>query len=299
MVARPSGTSPVLLALTAFTLLALPAVISAQDKDGDFRVFSFSEGRPRLGVTVDYRADKDRDRIGAHLVSVTPDGPADKAGLKAGDIITRFNGTALGGLKGDDEEESGPAMKLVELARKLEPGDTVSIEYRRDNDTRTTKVIAQDLGELGLARRWRMQTSPMPGRPGPEFFPRMPMMLEGGPGDLHFRFDGDPRGLRLADLNADLGEYFGTKSGVLVLETPRDSTLPLKAGDVILSIDGRAPTSEAHARRILNSYDAGETAKLEIMRKQKKMTVTWKAPDREWKWKTRTPGRAKVEVERS
>jgi S1-C subfamily serine protease len=102
----------------------------------------------------------------------------------------------------------------------------------------------------------------------------------------------------LADINPELGEYFGAKEGVLVLSTPRDTTLPLKAGDVIVSIDGRTPTSEAHARRILGSYDGGETAKLEILRRQKKLTVSWKVPERDWKW--REPRRVeKRKVERS
>jgi S1-C subfamily serine protease len=127
--------------------------------------------------------------------------------------------------------------------------------------------------------------------------PRMPMG-EVGPGNFRVFVDGDFGGLNLADLNPELGEYFGAKEGVLVLETPEDSTLPLKAGDVILAIDGRAPASEAHARRILRSYETGETAKIEIFRKQKKLTVSWKVPERQWKWKTPGP-RSKVKVERS
>jgi hypothetical protein len=49
--------------------------------------------------------------------------------------------------------------------------------------------------------------------------------------------------LDLVDLNPDLGEYFGSKTGVLVVKAPSDSTIPLKAGDVILKIDGREPKS--------------------------------------------------------
>jgi len=55
----------------------------------------------------------------------------------------------------------------------------------------------------------------------------------------------------------------------------------LKGGDVILSIGGRKPTSPTHAMRILRSYDEGETVSVEIMRKQKRMTLAWKVPARE------------------
>jgi S1-C subfamily serine protease len=292
-----SRTLRVLASLSALALVGMPAGLAAQD-DGEVRVFSFTAGRPRIGVTLDSRADTDRDRLGARIEAVSPDGPADKAGLKAGDIVTRFNGTALGGLKGDDEDESGPAQKLVELARKLEPGDTVEVEYRRDGNAKKTSIVAEDLSPRRMARGFRME---MPEPPrwhvAPEM-PDMPGMLEGGPGNLQLLFERGPRGLALATLNPELGAYFGAKEGVLVLETPRDSTLPLKAGDVIVAIDGRSPTSEAHARRILGSYDGGETAKLDILRKQKKLTVSWKVPEGERKWQNRER-RLKLKVERS
>jgi hypothetical protein len=79
-------------------------------------------------------------------------------------------------------------------------------------------------------------------------------------------------------MNPGLGEYFGTAKGVLVLDTPADSTLPLKAGDVILGIDGRAPASVGQARRIFGSYDSGDVAKFEIMRMKKKASVSWTVP---------------------
>jgi S1-C subfamily serine protease len=248
---------------------------------------------------VDFRADKDRDKVGARISAVTPDGPAEKAGLKSGDIVTKFNGVSLGGAKGEDEDESGPARKLVELARKLDAGDTVEVEYRRDGENKKARIVAQDLQRLGAGRGFHFEMPRMPRMrwEGGEF-PRMPMMLEGGPGEFRVFMDGDRGGLDLAELNPELGEYFGAKEGVLVLKTPRDSTLPLKAGDVIVSIDGRTPTSERHARRILHSYDSGETAKLEILRKQRKVTVSWTVPEQ--KMKVRTPKvREKVQVERT
>ena len=94
---------------------------------------------------IDARADADSDKIGARIKEVTPAGPADKAGLKAGDIITSFNGTALGGIKSDDEDESGPGQKLIDLAQKLDVGDTVTVQYRRGTETRTARIIAEDV----------------------------------------------------------------------------------------------------------------------------------------------------------
>jgi len=213
--------------------------------------------------------DSQADKLGAKIEGVTPGGPAAKAGLKVGDIITKFNGTALAGLKAEDEDESGPGTNLVQLARKLEPGDTVQIEYRRGSDTKKATLVAEDLG-------WMPNVRVMPGMPSMPDMPDMPDMR-------HFEFSfGMPWGdLELVSLNPDLGEYFGTKEGVLVVKAPADSSLPLKGGDVITSIGGRKPANPSHAMRILRSYEKGETVSIEILRKQKRLTVAWKVPSRE------------------
>lgn len=309
---RPFGALPLLGALA---LVGSPQPLPAQDHNDDHdrdRPFVFTmTSRPRIGVMVDSRANAETDRYGARLSGVTEDGPAAKAGLKEGDIITRFNGVSLGGLKGEDDE-SGPGAKLVELARKLDAGDTVEVEYRRDGQSRKATIVAASLPGMAT-REFRLRVPDMEGmRMGPGELPRMRFgpedgphgfMFESGPGDFRVFMDGRPMGLRLTDLNADLGEYFGAKSGALVLETPKDTTLPLRAGDVILSIDGRTVGDADAAHRILRSYAAGETAKVEVQRKQRKMTLTWKAPEArgrgpEGEMRRRTPapsGRVRVE----
>ena len=267
-----------MLAALAACLLA-PDAVSAQEgprsrprartrvETGPFGMFSFSDSRGRIGVVVKTVADAADDKVGARIEGVTPGGPAEKAGLKSGDIITRFNGTALGGARAEDDDESGPGMKLIELARQLEPGDTVQVEYRRGNDARKATIVAEDLGWSFSGR------APLPDMEG--MLPRMRM----GPGEFEFSFGSPWGGIELVKLNPDLGDYFGTREGVLVVSAPEDSTLALKGGDVITAIGGRKPTSPTQAMRILRSYDAGETVTLDVLRKQKRVTVTWKVPE--------------------
>src|SRR3989441_483723 len=121
------------------------------------RTFMMSDHRGRIGVVVRTDASPETDKIGAKIEGVTPAGPADKAGLKVGDVITKFNGTSLASVKAEDEDESGPGRKLVELARKLAPDDTVQVEYRRGNDTKQATLPAAGL-------RPRVQIA-MPGPP--------------------------------------------------------------------------------------------------------------------------------------
>lgn len=237
--------------------------------------YTFSS-RGRIGVIVDTRADATNDKIGARIEGITPGGPAEKAGLKVGDVITRFNGTALGGAEAENDEDSGPGMKLIDLARSLDPGDSVQIEYRRGTDARKASLVAEDLGG---SRTWTgsMEMPEMRGY----LEDMMPKMRMGGEGGFEFAFGSPWGGIELVKLNPDLGEYFGTKEGVLVVRAPEDSSLALKGGDVIIAIGDRKPSSPEQAMRILRSYDVGETVTLDVLRKRSHVNVTWKVPDHE------------------
>ncbi len=219
--------------------------------------FQYAFGRARIGVSVSV---DEEDRNGARIESVVDDGPADKAGLKAGDIITRFGDTRL------DGENAG--QRLVELARALEPGDTVRVEYTREGRRSNATVVAEEVeGAFTMTIPSMERLAPMVH----DLRDRV-MLLGGGIG-----------GLQLKELTPELGEYFGATEGVLVLEAPADSSLPLRAGDVILAIDGREVQSASHAQRILASYDAEETVRFNIMRKQQRQTVEWKVPENRWR----------------
>ncbi|HEY7505673.1 MAG TPA: PDZ domain-containing protein [Gemmatimonadales bacterium] len=244
--------------------------------------------RARLGIKVNLRP-RETDSIGAYVDAVTPGGPADEAGIRSGDLITRLNGKSVlaGGAAegGDRERQSLPGLRLIELAARLEPGDTVPIEYRRGKERRTVSVVTADEPDLvtrdgdGFAFSYRGPEVVGGARvvPSPGLMDRFEMA---GP---HWQFfSGSPLGrLELAPLNADLGRYFGTQEGVLVINAPKDSALGLRGGDVVLQVDGREPSGPSHLLRILRSYEAGESFKLDIMRDRKRQTVTARIADRE------------------
>lgn len=262
------------MAIALALSVGLPAAAGAQDypgREGGSRMFGFMFNRGRIGVVVKTDADPQADRVGARLEAVTPGGPADKAGLKAGDVITRFNGVRLASDARSGSRESAPGLALIRLARALEPGDTVAVEYRRGAGTRhATLVVAE------VENAWDLAVPmPAPSMTPPDVRMRVD---EGLPGMMAW---GPWLDLDLVSLNAELGEYFGVREGVLVVKASPDESLPLKGGDVILSIDGRVPTTPGHAMRILRSYAPGESVRIEIRRKQHRQTVTWTVRDRE------------------
>jgi PDZ domain len=289
-----AGAAP--LALSAQQPTPAPAPRARTPRpEGRTYSFSFNGNRGRIGVLVNTVADSAADRYGARIDGVTPGGPAEKAGLKSGDIITKFNGKALTGTRSEDldSDESAPGHRLVELAHDLDPGDTVKIEYRRGSETKSATLVADESGAFAFGGMGPMMRGDME-------MPKMPFVL--GDGDEHMNMGmgafcmGDAWcELDLVTLNPELGDYFGTKEGVLVVKAPTDSGLPLKGGDVILSIGGRKPTSPSHAMRILRSYDAGETVSIEIMRHQKRSTISWTVPDENRRWRVRAAPRERGE----
>jgi S1-C subfamily serine protease len=264
------------------------------------RIQILTTRRARLGIFFDMRAGEN-DSIGALVQGVTPNGPAARAGLRSGDIITRFNGTPLAGSnvrRGRDQ--SAPGVALTLLAAGLNPGDTVAIEYRRGADRRNVSIIAADepfmawnIPEGGFEFRVVDSADGLVHPPGGRRVFRIPRDSVALAGDSlrmmgHVRMRplpmfllGTPlEDLELAPLNPDLGRYFGAREGILVISVPEGGRLGLKAGDVVLDVDGRVPASPGHLLRILRSYESGEPFKLRIMRMKKRQTVTGSLEER-------------------
>ncbi len=222
-------------------------------------------GRAVLGVLIPDEVENGESR-GVRLLAVTPGGGAEKAGLKAGDLVTALNGTSLAG-----EGKRSPQKRMKEVMRSLQAGDEVKVEYERDGKSRSTTARTQapepemTMAPLPMIQQWLHdedfdKLGPMPGLPW-----------------LHFRGPAI-RGLELARLDEDLGSYFKTREGVLVVKAPKSGALNLKSGDVIQKIDGDSVSEPVTVLDKLRSREEEQTVKIEIVRKGRRMDVQGKVP---------------------
>ena len=242
------------------------------------KVVVFSD-HARLGVVLRQEKNPATDPIGAAIEALTPGSPAEEAGLRPGDIITKFNGRSLTtGEVDSDEDESAPTARLMDLAGSLKDGDVVKLEYRRGGATATATLTARR--PVGPHVRMVM-------------VPHGPGMNEGASVDVPDIPDmpdididlgsmaGRPwRDVDLVALNPELGAYFGSSDGVLVVRAPKEDSLKLQSGDVILKIGDRTPDTPSQAMRILRSYEPGETLTLQVLRKHEKLALAVQVPER-------------------
>jgi hypothetical protein len=275
-------------------------------------IASFMEDRTIIGVVVDAQP-RDTDRHGAFVVSVTPNGPADKAGIHATDIIVKVDNKSITGptARAADRGESPVWIRLSEVVGKLEPGKTATLEYRRDGKNHSTKVVPiSDNRWVAMSpdsNRFAFRFGPgedapffsvRPPEPGSAPEPGILRLREGVPlagpenfpfgemaiapvvrGGIVSSFGRSFANIELAPVNPKLGAYFGTSTGVLVVDVPaKGNSMGLEAGDVITAVDGRAVDSPSALARILRSYSKDEPFTLKIMRNKQAQSVTSTLP---------------------
>jgi len=209
-----------------------------------------------LGINI---GEGNRDD-GVAVLSVSPGGGAEAAGIKSGDVLTQIAGKQL-----NRDGGTSPREKLLATLRETKPGDKLVVSYRRDGKVATATVTTDTLRDRFVTMRV----------PSPGTIPK----IEHLPPFAFARADGVFGSTELAPLTPKLGQYFGAEKGLLVVRAPSDSRLQLEDGDVILDIDGRVPSSPSHALRILGSYQAGEKLKVNVMRAKKRMTFDITIPE--------------------
>jgi serine protease Do len=253
-----------------------------QEKAGEFFaqapgifVGSSEDGGGWMGIEIrEVTPEKARDlklssARGVLVMDVEPDGPAAKAGLKESDVITQYDGQTVEG-----------TVQFRRLVRETPPGRSVALVISREGMNRNISVELGDRSayfEKKMKGKMRdfggMNVPSMP-----DFStPGMPLVPDGhSPGTMDWRTP--VLGINAEDLTAQLGAYFGAPDdgGILVREvragTPAEKA-GLKAGDVIVKVDGEPVRSLGELRAELREKSAEKFVTLGILRKGSEVSV--------------------------
>jgi len=209
---------------------------------------------PRLGIVVRPNPGGEGATSGTVVQGVTPGSPAEKAGIKAGDVITAVDGHRIQGT-GDGSKGEDGASQIVRLLRKTRPGQQIEVEYRRGSENRKAEIkVESRRGAWAYAFHDDHRTV-------------RSAELPGGWSEVE-----------LAAISSELGEYFGTSRGLLVLHSSGAGEVKLKAGDVILKIGDEEPSTPTQAVRLLRSYEPGQAIPVEVLRQKKKQMLSLQMP---------------------
>jgi len=243
--------------------------------------------RAMIGIVF---SETDKPR-GLRVDAVTPGGPAERAGIRHGDVVVSVDGKPLA--QGGDDALSWPLrdLKVDQQVRLTLVRDGKNIDVTVKAERREPYNFAFAFGDNELKELGKLDG--LNGKFGEDFERRVRLQAEQAverariaekAGEKarhmveHYNFSMPWWGLNLASLNADLGGYFGTDHGVLVLSTD-DSLKALKSGDVLLDIDGSKVERPEDAFRLLREPPAGSDVKVQVMRQHKPLTLSMKTPE--------------------
>ncbi len=194
--------------------------------------------RGKIGVAIDSVSRELAESIGlgkpigALVRSVEAGGAADKAGVQAGDIITKFDGKII-----------ERATDLPRIVGEVKPGTHVPMQVFRRGTDRTLQVTVTE---------WAKDTKVASDKPRP-----VPKSSA----------DKSPIGVATVDLNDAQKKELGVKSGVLVeaVQGPvsRDG---LRVGDVVTTMNNVEITSAKQFKDLATSLPAGRPVALLVRR---------------------------------
>jgi serine protease Do len=252
-----------LLLTGGFVLAQQPSTPSTPQSWRDEPFGSFSllvDGGGFLGVYAE-EISKDnmgqydlRDARGVGITEVVKDSPAEKAGLRKGDVIVRFDNEAVTSIR-----------KLNRLVSEVAPDHAVNVVISRGG---TEQEVSVTIGKrTGYEDAFKTLT-----------FPRGNFRIEGPKDGFVYAFGARRRiGISTTSLTRQLADYFGVTDGkgVLVTSVEADSSAAkagIKAGDVITAVDGEKIEGSGDLSRAINKQKQGDVT-LTIVRDKRQQTI--------------------------
>src|SRR5579875_517422 len=183
---------------------------------------------------------------GALIAQVQPGGPADKAGLQVGDVITGFNGKTI-----------YDSSQLPPVVAQTAPGSTATVNILRNGKPMTLRIKVGEMPRNGLSNAF------IAGAPSTS-----------GSGLL---------GLTVQDITPDMRQQLGisAKGGVVITDVQGPAAQAgLQPGDVILRVGNRPVNNVAEFRRDTASVKRGDTVLLLVSRNGSNLFIAVPVPQK-------------------
>jgi serine protease Do len=179
---------------------------------------------------------------GALVAAIVQDGPADRAGLRTGDVIVNFDGQSI---ESHDD--------LPWLASIAGIGRTVDVAVLREGHPRTVKV--------------KLESMPDPSAPAP----RLQGRRDGGASSTV--------GLTLETLGEDNARQAGLDGGATIVRVDPGSpaaAVGLRRGDVVVEVDGEPVSRAEDVARRLDAVRKGDVVRLLVLRGETRSHVAFR-----------------------
>ncbi|MEH6459506.1 DegQ family serine endoprotease [Chitinimonas sp. JJ19] len=210
--------------------------------------------RGRIGVGIQGMSDELAESFGlkakqgALVTNVESDSPAAKAGLKAGDVILKFNGVAV--------EESSDLPRIVGGTK---PGTSVPMEIWRDKAGKTVTISVAELETPADGRSAQRERKSEP-------------KTEAGV---------SKSGLTIREVDARALKQLGVKFAMQVVEVRGSAgRAGIQPGDYIVGIGGDELASLSQLDNALTAVKPGGSIPLRLRRGEAALFVTLKMPEK-------------------
>ncbi|MCX7185021.1 MAG: DegQ family serine endoprotease [Nitrosospira sp.] len=183
---------------------------------------------------------------GALVAAVQKDGPAEKAGIEARDVILKFDGKAI-----------TTSSDLPRIVGATKPGSKVPVQVWRNGSTKEMTVTVDEIpADEKAASRGGKRSSK-----APETFNRI--------------------GLALSELNTEQKKQLEIDNGLLVedMQSGIASRAGMRPGDVILSINNQGVKTVEQFNQLLGKVEKGRNIALLVRRGGTATFITMKLND--------------------
>ena len=204
--------------------------------------------RGRIGVVIQEVSKELADSfglpkpVGALVNAVEKGSPAEKGGVEAGDIITKFDGKPVSN-----------SSELPRIVGSTKPGSKASVELWRNGVTRDVTVTVGEIPEDRVVSRAERR-----GKPPEAAANRL--------------------GFVVVDLTAEQKRDLKVGGGVMVEDVRNSRRADVRAGDVITAVTSKGQTTEVksseHFNKLLAQLESRTTLTLHVRRGESNLFVT-------------------------